>query len=228
MRLVISVLALMLVLAVLVSGWLLLGACGVRLPLIGTLPGGCTPQAVLDRRDRLDRAQAANVDLAAQIAGLERELALMHCVADPPPPPPPPPPPEPETPSGLDPDAFDDGDIAVMEGCWELSSRYNVRDIRTGKITSFRHWQICFDARGNGREVMRATDGTRCQGQLRGQLSGGRLSMREPGNLQCDNGSEIFRRDITCGLDARGNANCDTFQPEINGRGSATLRRAGR
>lgn len=226
MRFVISVLALLLVLAVLAAGWLLLGACGLRLPMIGTVTGGCTPQAVLERRADLALAQAANVDLAAQIAGLERELALLPCVADPPPPPPPPP--EPETPSGLAPDAFDEGDISVMEGCWELSSRYDVRDIRTGQVTRFRYWQICFDAQGNGREVMRATDGTRCRGQLSGQLSGGRLTMREPGNLQCDSGAEIFRRDITCGLDASGTANCDTFQPEINGRGRATLRRAER
>ncbi|PJE36262.1 hypothetical protein CVM52_12840 [Pseudooceanicola lipolyticus] len=115
-----------------------------------------------------------------------------------------------------------------MEGCWQLSSDYDVRDIRSSRVTRFRYWQICFDANGNGREEMRATDGTRCRGSLSGRLSNGRLTMREPGNLQCDNGSEIFRRDITCALDARGNANCDTYQPEINGRGSAVLRRAGR
>ena len=61
-----------------------------------------------------------------------------------------------------------------------------------------------------------------------GQLRGGRLTMREPGNLQCSDGFEIFQRDITCSLDARGVANCDTYQRQGNGRGKATLRRAGR
>ena len=103
-----------------------------------------------------------------------------------------------------------------------------VVNIRTGAITSFRYWQICFDRNGKGREVMRATNGITCEGPLSGQLRGGRLTMREPGNLQCSDGFEIFQRDITCSLDARGVANCDTYQRQGNGRGKATLRRAGR
>ncbi|MBO9453536.1 hypothetical protein J7426_24975, partial [Tropicibacter sp. R16_0] len=143
--------------------------------------------------------------------------------------PPPPPPPKPKTPSGLAPDAFDDNDISVMEGCWQLSSDYAVREINTGAITRFRYWRICFDKNGNGTEVMRSTNGVRCQGSLTGRMPGnGRLTMREPGNLQCDNNSSIFRRDITCRLDNRGNANCSTYQPETNGRSNATLRRARR
>ena len=80
----------------------------------------------------------------------------------------------------------------------------------------------------NGTEVMRANDGTRCEGRLSGRIAGGRLDMREPGNLKCSNGSEIFRRDITCSLNAAGLARCTTIQPETNGRGTATLRRARR
>ena len=135
----------------------------------------------------------------------------------------------PETPSGLDPGAFDERDISVMAGCWLLSSDYAVREINTGEITRFRYWRICFDENGNGTETMRSTNGVVCTGTLTGRMPGnGRLIMREPSNLQCDNRSSIFRRDITCRLDARGNAECDTYQPETNGRSAATLRRAGR
>lgn len=228
MRVVIAGLAVVFVLITGVSAWLVLNACGLRVPVWGPVTWGCERAEAAERRDRLTGEVARTVDLATHVAALERELALTQCIAVPPDPPPPPPPPKPETPSGLAPDAFDEGDISVMEGCWELSSRYDVRDIRSGKITRFRYWQICFDAAGNGREVMRATDGTRCEGRLSGRLAGGQLSMREPGNLQCEGGSEIFRRDITCALDDAGTANCSTFQPEINGRGSATLRRARR
>lgn len=228
MRPAIALVAILLVILTVASGYLLLQACGLRLPLLGTVVSACEDDAILDTRRSLTQELARSRDLAAEVAALERDLALKVCKADPPPPPPPPPPPEPETPSGLAPDAFEDNDISVMEGCWELSSQYDVRDIRTGQVTSFRSWQICFDAAGNGREVMRATDGTRCEGRLSGNIADGRLDMREPGNLQCSNGSEIFRRDIRCALDAGGSANCTTYQPETNGRGNAKLRRARR
>jgi hypothetical protein len=75
---------------------------------------------------------------------------------------------------------------------------------------------------------MRATNGTECRGNLTGSISGGSLTMREPGNLRCSDGSYVYRRNTTCSVDAQGNANCQSHQPETNGRGSATLRRAGR
>ena len=231
MRGVIAILAILLVVAAGGSAYLLLQSCGVRLPFTGHVLGACPDPAAVSTRRELSGVLDQSRDLESRIAQLERDLALKICEAAPPPPPPPPPPPKPVrpvTPSGLAPDAFKNNDISVMEGCWQLSSNYDVRDIRSNRITRFRYWQICFDANGNGREVMRATNGTQCRGRLSGQLKSGRLTMREPGNLQCDNGSEIFRRDITCTLDPRGNANCDTYQPEINGRGSAVLRRAGR
>jgi len=116
-----------------------------------------------------------------------------------------------------------------MEGCWQLSSNYAVREINTGQITRFKYWRICFDKNGNGTEIMRSTNGVRCEGRLKGKMPGnGKLTMREPGNLQCDNQSSIFRRDITCSLDNNGNAQCDTYQPETKGRSAATLRRARR
>ena len=223
MRIAMFIAAILLVLATGGAAYLLVQACGVRLPLIGTV-SYCAPDTGATR-DQLAATLQASRDAEAEIAALEREIALLACKADPPPPPPPP---EPETPSGLDPDAFRSEDISVMEGRWELSSNYDVRDIRSDRVTRFRYWQICFDAQGNGREIMRATDGTQCSGALSGQLGQGQLTMREPGNLQCDNGSEIFRRDITCTLDSAGRANCESLQPEINGRGRATLRRAGR
>lgn len=235
MRVVITLLAGLLVAATLVSGWLLLRSCGLRLPFTTAVLSFCEPEAMAATRADLARTDGDTRYLSAQIAALESRLARLDCRADPPPPPPPPPPPEPvrppvpQTPSGLEPDAFDEDDISVMKGCWLLSSDYAVREINTGQITRFRYWRICFDENGNGTEVMRSTNGVVCEGRLTGRMPGnGRLTMREPGNLQCDNQSSIFRRDITCRLDARGRAQCDTYQPETNGRSAATLRRAGR
>lgn len=231
MRGFVILMAVALVLLIGASAFLVLQSCGIRLPFSGRVVSFCEPEAAIRLRSDLVLTDQANDDLAIRVGLLESRIGALQCEADPPEPPPPPPPPpaKPETPSGLAPDAFDNTDISVMEGCWELSSNYSVRDINTGRITRFRYWRICFDANGNGTEQMRSTDGVRCDGTLKGRMRGnGTLTMREPGNLQCDNGSSIFRRDVTCKLDSRGNANCDTHQPETNGRGAATLRRARR
>ncbi|MFD3189410.1 hypothetical protein ACFMPD_03940 [Sedimentitalea sp. HM32M-2] len=235
MRIFLTLLAALLVVAVGLSAVQLLQSCGLRLPFTQREISFCDAADTLQIRADLRRTDRANADLAAQVGALERALGERVCKADPPAPPPPSPPPppkpkpKPKTPSGLAPDAFDGRDISVMKGCWQLSSDYAVRDINTGRITRFRYWRICFDARGNGTEQMRSTSGVRCNGRLTGQMRGnGTLTMREPGNLRCDDGSSIFRREVTCKLDRRGNANCDTYQPETQGRGAATLRRAGR
>ena len=234
MRIVVTFLAVLLVGLVGASAYLLLQSCGLRLPFTGTVLSACETDADRGLRMQLEQEALRGADLQTRVTALEQTLALRQCRAEPPSPPPPPPPPKPapppkaETPSGLDPDAFKRNDISVMDGCWELSSDYDVRNIRTGEITRFRYWRICFDKNGNGTQVMRGTNGVRCEGPLKGRISGGTLTMREPGKLRCDDGSSIFRRDITCALDSRGRANCDSYQPEINGRGAATLRRARR
>lgn len=231
MRLLIATMVVALIALSGASVALLLESCGVRLPFGGKVISFCGGDRDGSRAD-LVAALRQSADLRARIQRLEANLSRVQCAADPPPLPPPPPPPEPpkpRTPSGLAPDAFDQRDISVMEGCWQLSSNYAVREINTGEITQFRNWRICFDANGRGTQVMRSTNGVRCEGRISGRIPGnGQLTMREPGNLRCDNGSSIFRRDITCRLDNAGNAQCDTYQPETNGRSSATLRRARR
>ncbi len=222
MRFAVVVLALLLVLVTGASAWLALQSCGLRIPLIGWVLASCEPDARLQTRRERDRIDGQNSDLSRRIAYLQARLGGLACAASLPPP-------VPETPSGLAPDAFDARDISVMEGCWQLSSDYAVREINTNLVTRFKYWRICFDENGNGTEIMRSTDGVVCEGTLSGQIPGnGKLSMREPANLDCDNNTSIFRRDITCTLDNDGNAQCDTYQPETNGRSAATLRRARR
>lgn len=231
MRIAVILFATLLVGLIGLSGLLLLQSCGLRIPFTQKYLSVCETDQARDIRTDLASATRANQGLELRISYLERQLGGLICKADPPPPPPPPPPKpaKPVTPSGLAPDAFDERDIAVMEGCWQLSSNYAVREINTGRITRFKHWRICFDRNGNGTQIMRSTGGVRCEGHLTGRMPGnGKLTMREPGNLQCDNNSSIFRREITCTLDNIGTAQCDTYQPETQGRSAATLRRATR
>lgn len=232
MRAAIIGLAALLVLVVVVSSYLLLQSCGMRIPFSQKYISICETEQAKLRRTRLTVLELDNAGLSMEIRALERQLAGKQCIAEPPPPPPPPPPkpkksPSAKTQSGLKPDAFDKGDISVMKGCWQLVSVYKTSNIRTGRLTTFKDWRVCFDGNGNGRQTMRATNGVTCDGTMRGRIDNRkRLVMRESGNLMCSNGSYIYRRNITCNLDSAGRANCVSLQPEVGGRGTATLRRS--
>lgn len=210
------------------AAYSLVQACGLRLPFGGTIITICEPPELRAKRDEAVIVEQDNDALLRHIATLERDLAGLSCIAEKPPPPPPPPPKpkRPKTPSGLNPDAFKNGDISVMKGCWQLISVYKTRDIRTGKVTTYKNWRVCFDGNGNGRQTMKATNGVTCSGTIRGRISRNKLIMNESRNIQCSSGSFIYRRDVTCTLDAQGRAHCVGIQPEVGGRGNAVLRRA--
>ena len=192
--------------------------------------------------ERLDDIRAENALLSEEIALLEREIGQIQCVAQyieppielPPPPARQVPEPEPEPPQvarneGLDPDQFRERDISVLEGCWALDSEFRTRDVRTGRVTFYNQWNMCFDENGNGREQMRATNGTTCNGPVTGNFDGGgNLVINEPGNLRCGDGSAIFRRVTSCQVNPNGTASCVTRQPERRTRSNVQLRRSQR
>lgn len=242
-RILIAGLMAVLVACVVWAGALVLQGCGLRIPFFGTV-AFCETAEIADRA-RTDRETA---QLDRRIALLERELAALRCEADPPPPPAPPapepapvppPPPEPEpdppapppparTESGLAPDAFQRGDVAVMEGCWELVTEFSVRERRTGQIDLFRNFEVCFDQSGQGRQVRTSTRGTRCEGPVSARIDYGTLVLTEPVDLVCTNGLTIYRAITNCTLDAQGKATCRGLQPEVNARSELfILRRKG-
>jgi hypothetical protein len=241
-------LGLALVATVAAAALTLLPACAVRLPwraVVDTCPPRPGPGAAVLAAEA---AEAERLALTREVQALERAIASIRCavvapVPEPAPEPlpepvpeprqaevapaPPPTPAPPRTESGIDRERFENRDLAAMEGCWELVTRYDVRDRRTGRVTSFRNWRICLDANGRGSETMRSVNGVQCRGPVTASFGrDGGFVIREPANLPCNNGTEIYRRVITCRLDRAGRANCDSFQPEINGRGAATLRRS--
>ena len=238
--------SILLLVIVLVAAALVLPACALLSPIFGDRLFFCKPERVLVMEERLEDLRAENAALSGEIAALEREIGQIQCVTQyfepelPPPPPPPPepvpepepaPPPEPPIArnEGVDPDRFRERDIAVLEGCWALDSEFRTRDVRTGRVTFYNQWNMCFDANGNGREQMRATNGVTCNGPVRGNFSGGgSLVITEPGNLRCSNGSEIFRRVTSCQVNPNGTASCVSRQPDRNTRSPVQLRRSQR
>jgi len=169
-----------------------------------------------------------NADLTRTVAALERELAAMQCTADLPDPPAPvlalpdPPPPAP-----IDPEAWARRDLGVLDGCWQLDSTYATRNVRTGEVTTYDEWRMCFDAAGAGLAEMRGTNGVTCEGAVQGAFAAdGQLAVTEAGNLRCSDGSFIYRRDLVCALSADGGAGCAVTQAEVGSASTVRLRRA--
>ena len=164
--------------------------------------------------------------LMRQIAALQRGLAERECTVVPPPVPVAAPPAD-----GFDPEAFRRRDTALLDGCWELDSEYRTVNERTSAVTHYSDWTICFEPGGAGRESMIGRQGSTtitCEGPVtRAFDAEGALLITEPANLPCSNGSHIFRREITCQLDASGRADCSVLQPERSRtRSVVALRRA--
>jgi hypothetical protein len=206
--------------AVAAGALLLLPACGA-LPWANHCPP--TGYATAARMAELD---AANIALGREVGALERELVLLQCTAALPEPPPLPSlPPLPQPP--IDTEAWQRRDIGAMDGCWELDSDYRTQNDRTGEITHFTAWTMCFAADGQGRATMRATNGTTCEGPVTGSFAAdGRLVVTEAGNLACSDATFIYRRDLGCALLDDGAASCSVEQPQVGRSSTVLLRRA--
>jgi len=186
------------------GAWLALEACAVRLPFV---PNACTSAETDGARAALMAAEARTRDLSERVLAAERELARLQCTVAAP---------DPYRP--LDLEAWSRSDLGALYGCWSLDSSYATRDVDTDEVITYPVWQMCFDAQGAGRQIMRGTDGTDCTGPVTATLDGaGRLQVTEADNLACADGGYIHRRDISCRLDAGQRLQCETLQPETGG-----------
>lgn len=247
MRFLPILLAIAFVLVVAAAAAMLLQACGIRVPLTGYVISICEDELTQNTATQLAELEEERDALRRGIAQLERALAMTQCEAEPIPTEPdrpdllPTPEPEavpdhasppdlPSDPRGLDRETFENRDIAVLEGCWDLDSSYRGRDIATGQVTDYNRWRMCFDASGRGTQTMQGTDGSTCQGPAEGRFDDqGRLIIDDGAPLPCSDGSVFFRRVTTCQLDDTGRADCMSEQP-FDARGGSSpvgLRRAG-
>jgi hypothetical protein len=210
------------------SAWLLLPACATALPGLGR----CPDPAEAEARARVAALDARNADLTREVAVLERALAARQCTADWPDPPPvvalPAPQPAPlPAPPPIDPDAWARRDLGLLDGCWQLDSTYATRNVRTGEVTTYTEWRMCFDALGAGTAEMLGSNGVTCAGPVRGAFAAdGQLAVTEEANLGCSDDSFIYRRDLTCALSGDGGAACAVTQAEVGSASTVRLRRA--
>lgn len=221
MRFAIPLLALGLAVLVFASAALLIRSCGLRLPFTGHVINACPVDVAGQRDARLAVLEDERADLRRAISLLERELARQQCVAEAPPPPELPP----QVPEdGFDREGFENRDVAILEGCWQLDSDYSTVNIQTGAVTRYNEWQMCFDAQGTGYQVMRSPDGTTCQSSVTGAFNTrGELTIDDLDRVPCTNGTGIFRRETICTLDEQGRANCASRHPERPRRDPASV-----
>jgi hypothetical protein len=246
MRFLPIILSIAFLLVVATAASMLLQACGIRVPFTSHIISICDDGRSQRTAARLATLEEERNALRRDVAQIERALAITQCEAarthreqdqlDQFPLPKPEPEPDqasqpdlPSNPQGLDRETFENRDIAVLEGCWDLDSSYSGRNIATGQITDYNRWRMCFDASGRGTQTMQGTDGSTCQGPAEGRFDDqGRLIIDDGAPLPCSDGFQFFRRVITCQLDGTGRADCMSEQP-FDARGGSTpvgLRRA--
>ena len=200
----------------LAAGALILPTCGLRLPFgLGVL-NECP---VVVQVPSPSGGEAARSALLSEITALERRLSGLACPAPPPRAETPPPP--------LDEAMIDQADLGALQGCWMLDSEYRVQNRETGAITEYSEWTVCFDANGQGRETMRGSDGSTCEGAVSGSfIPGEALVIDEGDDLPCSNNVAILKRRVTCRLDENQRAVCNSFQPESGSNAEVIMRRA--
>lgn len=201
-----------------VAASLVLFACALNLPASLNWMGNCPTPVADARAAHLETLKAERSDLLRRISLAEADLAAVQCTALAP---------DPNRP--LDPKDWQDRDVAGLYGCWDLSTDYQTRNVEHEDEVGYPAWQMCFDMKGNGQQIMRDMDGIACQGPVTGRFSqAGTLMIEEADNLPCGDGGYIHRREFTCTLAGQSVAQCATLQPETDGQMAVEFRRAAR
>ena len=206
------------------AAFLILGACGVLSPLSTWGISGC-PAVVADVPDsRLEAALGRQAILESQVTALETRLARLECPPARPQPPEPEPEPEPEPQVGMDAEQWEEQDIQMLEGCWQLDSHYQTQDVQTGAVSTVASWNMCFDADGVGSQTLQFDNGKTCRSGTTARFNAaGQLEIRDNSNVNCSDRSYIYQRVMTCDLQPDGTASCQSRQPSRDG-GSSHVR----
>ncbi len=151
----------------------------------------------------------------------------------PPAPPMPEPPPEPQPapepvaePPGPQPDipeeAWEEQDISLLDGCWNLISDYSM--FRRGLFgqaveVDVRSWTACFDSSGRGSQDFTLDDPARapvaCSSAIRARfLPNGNLRIDDTSETRCIGGTRVGQREnIVCERQGDGTALCTYRRP---------------
>ena len=198
-----------------ISAVMILGACGVLSPVFAWRIATCPVHAAREPNTRLEAVLGRQASLEEQVAGLERQLARLGCL----------PfvqrdsaflePVEPNNQGGMNPGQWEEQDVRMLEGCWDLDSEYQIRDVESGEISDVASWSMCFDASGVGNQTFRFDNGTICQSGTTARFnSAGQLEISDDSDVSCSDRSYIYRQVAKCDLEPAGTASCEGISPE--------------
>ena len=107
---------------------------------------------------------------------------------------------------------WDEQDISLLDGCWDLATNYSITRTDTGEVFNTENWQMCFDENGYGTQRLAFDEGGLvCEGDVRAQFGqNGQLIVVDQGNVPCNNGTAIDRRILNCQRLPDGTAACET------------------
>ena len=116
------------------------------------------------------------------------------------------------------------GDLEVLNGCWNLDWDYKMQDVQTKEIVGVTSWDVCFQ---NGAQIGVQTllfeDGERCinqpiKGEFKNVDNQSRLYLDDTKNLSCNSGAVVFHRRMECELMQGGEyAVCATSSKQRDG-----------
>lgn len=184
--------------------------------------GACPIEPVEAWENDVQLALAEREALEAHIIHLQRRLARRECSMVLPFPIG-----QVEAPKAIDTEAWENRDVSLLDGCWELDSDLSFLNRVTGEIRAAQTWKMCFDGAGNGTQNLSLDGGGVCTSD---QVSAafddaGNLVVQDNSDIQCSDSTYIYERIITCQLADDGTASCVSRQPETGSRSSLSLRR---
>jgi hypothetical protein len=125
------------------------------------------------------------------------------------PPPAPPPPEEVAEVPDIPEEAWDDRDIALLDGCWERVTGLTVSNIETGEESTASTWRLCFGRDGSGENLVMLEGAGRCTGEARAEfLDDGRMRIEDVEDIHCPDGTYIYLGEWECERTAEGEAVC--------------------
>ena len=211
--------------------------------LLGPLTGSLVPVAAACRVApgqlallmEQSRQAARAKDLRDQLSQLveghgERALQcpIPHqTVAPPAPVEPPAPPPAPTRRSALPQDQWDKHNPAFLEGCWDNFSDMRLQEMATHIPHDVKSWKFCFDAHGQGWQMITLDNGARCRNDLAATF-GSDNTLRVTSKTRCPFPHyPLYRGRLTCHRESDDEAICvhrDIEGPQA-GRGQGSTGR---
>ena len=124
----------------------------------------------------------------------------------------------------IDTSLWEQGDLAVLKGCWKLDWDYKMRDLDTNEIVGVTSWNVCFNSRSEfGIQTLLFENGQNCvdqpiKGEFRNINKQSKLYLDDTKDVECNSGAVVLQRRMECELMQSGDyAMCSTSSMQRDG-----------